>query len=79
MQNNELPFSLTVKEMAKILGINVTSAYELTRREDFNCSIKIGNRIIVNRDLFLKWLEQESQKPFALNGKSSSSPGKLVK
>lgn len=54
-QINTLPITLTVPEIAEILRINKTKAYELTHQEDFP-SIKVGKRIIVPRDPFLQWL-----------------------
>lgn len=51
------------KEMAEMLGINVQTAYELTRREDFP-SIRVSERrIIIPVDALNKWLNEEALKP----------------
>ena len=58
---NEYPITLKVQEIADILRINQTKAYELTHREDFP-SLKLGQRFIVNRDKFFDWLDKGSEK-----------------
>lgn len=35
---DELPLMLSVREIAKVLGISKTSAYELVRRKGLPCS-----------------------------------------
>lgn len=59
--NEELPLTLTVPEVAEILRINKTKAYELSHRKDFP-SIKLGNRIVIPRDAFLRWMDEETNK-----------------
>lgn len=56
----DLPLTLTVPEVAEILRINITKAYELTHKKDFP-SIKMGRRIVVHRDKFLTWMEEKCQ------------------
>jgi excisionase family DNA binding protein len=46
----------TVPEVARLLGINVITAYEIARQEGFP-SIRIGRRI-VPKEAFHRWLEQ---------------------
>lgn len=57
----DYPLILNVSEIAEILRVNKVKVYELTHREDFP-SLKLGNRIIVNRDKFFEWLDKESDK-----------------
>jgi len=47
----------TVPEVARLLGINVITAYEIARQEGFP-SIRIGRRIVVPKEAFHRWLEQ---------------------
>ncbi|MFW6026193.1 MAG: helix-turn-helix domain-containing protein [Candidatus Woesearchaeota archaeon] len=56
----QLPLILSIPEIADILRINKTKAYELAREEDFP-SIYLGRRIIVPKEEFLNWLEEKSQ------------------
>ncbi len=60
-KQNELPLTLTVPEISKILRVNMTAAYALAKAKGFP-SLKIGKRIIVPRDAFLDWLEREAWK-----------------
>lgn len=57
---SDLPLTLTVPEIAQILRVNKTKAYELSHRKDFP-SMKLGNRIVIPRDAFLRWMEKEVQ------------------
>lgn len=56
----ELPFTLTVPQVAKIMGINQTAAYNLSKSEDFPC-LKIGKRIVIPRDAFFRWLNSDGK------------------
>ena len=53
----DYPITLKVQEVAEILRINQTKAYELVKRKDFP-AMKLGNRVIVNRDAFQNWYNQ---------------------
>ncbi len=55
---DDYPVSLKMTEIAEILRINKTKAYELAKREDFP-AMKLGNRIIVPKAAFKKWLEDQ--------------------
>ena len=50
---------LSVKELATVLGISRTSAYELTKDKKFP-SIKIGSRVVIPKDKFIKWIEVQT-------------------
>ncbi|MFW6015098.1 MAG: helix-turn-helix domain-containing protein [bacterium] len=58
---NDLPATLRPIDVAEYLGINEPKAYELFNRHDFP-SLKIGQRWIVTKKAFLKFLKFESQK-----------------
>ena len=57
---NELPLMLSVPEVANVLGISRAGAYELVRSDSFP-KIRIGNRIVVPRDKFIAWIDQQSE------------------
>ena len=57
---NELPLMLSVPEVGKVLGISRAGAYELVRADSFP-KIRIGNRIVVPRDKFIAWIDQQSE------------------
>lgn len=48
--------TLTVPEVAELLGISVISAYNLAKRQDFP-AIRVGKRVVVPRVAFDRWLE----------------------
>lgn len=52
----QLPLSLTVEDVAKILGIGRRQAYQLCHSKGFPC-IHVGRRMIIPKPGFLKWLE----------------------
>lgn len=55
---SELPLSLTVDQVAGVLGIGRVQAYNLVHTEGFP-KIKHGRRIIVPRQAFLKWIDAQ--------------------
>lgn len=59
----DLPLTLSVVEVAEILGISRKGAYNLVRQKGFP-SIRVGEkRIITPRDHFLKWLDENAKRP----------------
>ncbi len=56
---DELPLMLSVREIAKVLGISKTSAYELVRTKGFPV-LKIGSRLVVPKEKFREWVEQNT-------------------
>ena len=55
----ELPLMLSVPELAGVLGISRTRAYELAREKGFP-SLIIGARILVPRDKLIAWIDAKS-------------------
>ena len=53
----ELPYTLSVEEMAAFLGISRVGAYNLSHSKGFP-SKRIGKRILIPRDEFLAWLKE---------------------
>lgn len=52
----ELPLFLSAQMVADVLGVSISSAYELMHEEGFP-SLRIGNRVVVPKDYFRKWVE----------------------
>ena len=57
---NDLPLMLSVPEVGKVLGISRAGAYELVRADNFP-KIRIGNRIVIPRDKFIAWIDQQTE------------------
>lgn len=55
----ELPLFLNAKTVARVLGISPSSGYELMHQQDFP-TLKIGNRIVVPKERFVKWVEENT-------------------
>ena len=55
---DELPLMLSVSQVAKVLGISRTSAYDLVKKKDFP-SITIGSRIIVPKEELILWIKNQ--------------------
>ena len=58
---DELPLMLNADTVKDVLGISISSAYELMKEKSFP-SLKIGSRIVVPRDKFIEWVEQNTGK-----------------
>ena len=54
---DQLPLFLTAEMTAKLLGISLSSAYELMHEEGFP-ALRIGNRIVVPKEKFCRWVDQ---------------------
>lgn len=54
---DELPLFLNAETVAKVLGVSPSSEYELMHEKDFP-ALRIGSRIVVPKDAFIKWVEE---------------------
>ena len=57
----ELPLMLSVQDVSDVLGIGLAHAYEVVHQQGFP-TIALGNRIIVPRDKFIQWIDNETEK-----------------
>ena len=56
----ELPLFLNAETVANVLGIAMSSAYELMKEQGFP-SLRVGNRLIVPKEKFMAWIEQQTE------------------
>ena len=56
---DELPLFLNAATVAKVLGIAPSSSYELMHEKDFP-ALRIGNRVVVPKEAFIRWVEQHT-------------------
>lgn len=56
---DELPLFLNAETVAKLLGVSPSSGYELMHEQGFP-TLRIGNRIVVPKDAFVKWVEHNT-------------------
>lgn len=55
---SELPLTLSVPEVAAVLGTSRAGAYELVHSASFP-KVKIGKRILVPKDELIEWLDAQ--------------------
>ena len=48
--------TLTVRELSELLGIGLTTAYDLIKKNQFH-TIKVGRKILIPKVTVSKWLE----------------------
>ena len=56
---DQLPLFLNANTVAQVLGVSISSAYELMHEEVFP-SVRIGSRFVVPKDKFRQWVELQS-------------------
>ena len=56
---DELPLFLNAEMVAKVLGISISSAYELMREASFP-TLRVGSRIIVPKEKFCQGVESQT-------------------
>ena len=52
---DELPLFLNAELVAKVLGISISSAYELMHEASFP-TLRVGSRIVVPKEKFIEWV-----------------------
>ena len=57
----DLPYFINVQELADILGIAISSCYELMHEKDFP-TVRIGKRMVVPKDKFLGWVDEHTKR-----------------
>lgn len=56
----DLPLTLTAPEVGEVLGISRAAAYELVRSAGFP-HMKIGSRILIPKDKFIRWIDEQTE------------------
>ena len=56
---DRLPLFLNANTVAQVLGVSISSAYELMHEEVFP-SVRIGSRFVVPKDKFQQWVERQT-------------------
>ena len=54
----DMPMMLTITQVADVLSISRTSAYELAHCKNFPAML-IGSRIVVPRDRLIGWIDEK--------------------
>ena len=56
---DELPLFLNAELVAKVLGISISSAYELMHETSFP-ALRVSSRIVVPKEKFCRWVETQT-------------------
>ena len=56
---DQLPLFLNANTVAQVLGVSISSAYELMHERGFP-ALRVGNRIIVPKEKFCQWVEVQT-------------------
>ena len=56
---DDLPLFLNAELVAQVLGIAPSSSYELMHEDGFPV-LKIGNRMVVPKEKFIQWVEEQT-------------------
>lgn len=56
---DDLPLFLNAETIAKLLGISISSSYELMHEKNFP-SLKIGSKLLVSKEKFSEWIDKRS-------------------
>ena len=56
---DQLPLFLSANTVAQVLGVSISSAYELMHEKGFP-ALRVGNRIIVPKEKFCQWVEAQT-------------------
>lgn len=54
---DDLPLFLNAEMVAKVLGISISSAYELMHEASFP-TLRVGSRIVVPKGKFIEWVRR---------------------
>ena len=57
---DELPLFLNAATVAKVLGVSLSSGYELMHEPDFPV-LKVGSRLVVPKEKFVEWVSRHTQ------------------
>ena len=56
---DELPLFLNAELVAKVLGVSISTAYEVMHEPDFP-TLRVGSRMVVAKEKFIQWAEEQS-------------------
>ena len=55
----QLPLFLNANTVAQVLGVSISSAYELMHEASFP-TLRVGSRIVVPKEKFRQWVEAQT-------------------
>ena len=55
---DDLPLFLNAKMVAQVLGVSISTAYELLHETSFP-TLRVGSRMVVPKEKFIQWAEEQ--------------------
>ena len=55
----DLPLFLNAKLVAQVLGVSISTAYEVMHEPSFP-TLHVGSRMVVPKEKFIQWAEEQS-------------------
>lgn len=55
----DLPLFLNAKLVAQVLGVSISTAYEVMHEPGFP-TLRVGSRMVVPKEKFIQWAEEQS-------------------
>ena len=56
---DDLPLFLNAKTVAQVLGVSISTAYEVMHDPGFP-TLRVGSRMVVPKEKFIQWAEEQS-------------------
>ena len=56
---SDLPLFLNVHLVAQVLGVSISTAYEVMHEPSFP-TLRVGSRMVVPKEQFIQWAEEQS-------------------
>ena len=56
---DDLPLFLNASLVARVLGVSISTAYELMLEPGFPV-LRVGSRMVVPKEKFIRWTEEQS-------------------
>ena len=56
---DDLPLFLNVNLVAQVLGVSISTAYEVMHEPSFP-TLRVGSRMVVPKEKFMQWAEEQS-------------------
>ena len=56
---DDLPLFLNAKLVAQVLGVSISTAYEVMHEPSFT-TLRVGSRMVVPKEKFIQWAEEQS-------------------
>ena len=57
---DELPLFLNAKMVAQVLGVSISTAYEVMHEPGFP-TLRVGSRMVVPKEQFIRWVTEHTE------------------